>query len=79
MLNVSDHRSLNDLAIHTPPFHGLTNVSSPIYGIPASRKFRLTNFHEIDIFQTGIRRVAVQIIRRFQGKSLGSEGNVREI
>jgi hypothetical protein len=28
---------LNDLALHTPPFHGLTNVSPPICGIPGSK------------------------------------------
>ena len=34
---------------------------------------------KIDIFQSGIHRVAAQIFLRFQGKSLGSAGNVREI
>jgi hypothetical protein len=39
-----------------------------------------TTFHKIVIFQSGIRRVVVQIFLRFQvKKSLGSEGNFREI
>jgi hypothetical protein len=35
---------------------------------PPFRKFRLTHFHKIDIFQSGIHRVAAQIFLRFQGE-----------
>ena len=37
------------------------------------RKFRLTNFHKIDIFQSRIRWVAVQIFLRFQEKARGQK------
>jgi len=37
-------------------------------------KFRLTNFHKIDIFQSGILRVAMKMFLCFQGKSLKSAG-----
>jgi len=43
------------------------------YERPYSSKFRLTNFHKIDIFQSEIRRVAVQIFLRFQGKARGQK------
>ena len=40
-------------------------------------KFQLTNVHKIDIFQSGIRRVAVQIFLRFSnGKYLSVFGQV---
>ena len=42
-------------------------------------RFRLSSFHKIDIFQSEINRVAVQISLRFQGKKPKSEGNLREI
>ena len=38
--------------------------------------FRLTNVHKIDIFQSGIHRVAAQIFLHFQGKRVGVRGKL---
>jgi hypothetical protein len=41
-------------------------------------KFRLTHFHKIGIFPSRIHSVAVQIVLRFYGKSLGQKEKFRE-